>query len=422
MYWVSDKEVEMRLIALALIVFSSIGLFAKPVVLSSSELILEVPVDNGELSIRYSDASGEGRVIPSTLYIDQNASLWFDPKNRKYRDPVFGLKVSEGKLEKTPKFPLGEHYYYSFSALRSQNGYVLRPGAAYKVGKLENEMAFHQFADGSEERAHIFAGYLAITEDGYSVKALFYLGESGLEMRPVDVNIDQTLREKSGKKLAIKNRKMYLNDMLFFPLPRIRYEAYLEADFYRGKLKSGHDVYFNGLPCFGWIKIVDGSGRVVMTAVADFDYIESEDRPARGWYSISAIGPWGELYSLVQPEWKKDKNGNLVNSYEPEIGSSAKLVVIRDHLKHFGILNDGNVRLRALPSTSAAILGSYQRETGFLILEKGNKEETIAGATNYWYKVRLLDGTEGWFFGAFVHNLYDGPTGSPPPWPNVDEW
>ena len=53
--------------------------------------------------------------------------------------------------------------------------------------------------------------------------------------------------------------------------------------------------------------------------------------------------------------------------------------------------------------------------------ETGTKEETIGGQTSVWYKVRLLDGKEGWFFGAFVDNLYDGP-GTPPPWPNVPDW
>jgi hypothetical protein len=46
----------------------------------------------------------------------------------------------------------------------------------------------------------------------------------------------------------------------------------------------------------------------------------------------------------------------------------------------------------------------------------------IAGVKNVWYKVRLLDGKEGWFFGSFVANLYDGPNGKAPPWPNVPDW
>jgi hypothetical protein len=80
------------------------------------------------------------------------------------------------------------------------------------------------------------------------------------------------------------------------------------------------------------------------------------------------------------------------------------------------------VRLRKGPSTSTESLGTYSVKTGFRILEKGTTEETIGGRKNVWYKVRLLDGAEGWFFGAFVHNLYDGPDGNLPPWPNVADW
>lgn len=100
----------------------------------------------------------------------------------------------------------------------------------------------------------------------------------------------------------------------------------------------------------------------------------------------------------------------------------AELVVVRNHLKYFGRLNDGGVRLRKEATTSSAIVGTYPNKTGFRILEKTEKEETIGGQTAPWFKVRLLDGTEGWFFGAFVHNLYDGPNGNPPPWPNVADW
>jgi len=101
---------------------------------------------------------------------------------------------------------------------------------------------------------------------------------------------------------------------------------------------------------------------------------------------------------------------------------SAELVVVRNYLKYFGRLNDGGVRLRQDPSTTGEILGTYPAKTGFRILETGTTQETIGGLNNVWYKVRVLDGKEGWFFGSFVQNLYDGPNGKAPPWPNVPDW
>jgi hypothetical protein len=132
---------------------------------------------------------------------------------------------------------------------------------------------------------------------------------------------------------------------------------------------------------------------------------------------VVSSGPWCELYYLIAPPWKEN-----TNYYTPVEGLPAELVVIRNHLSYFGRLNDGGVRLRREPSTEAAIFGIYPIKTGFRILEKGATEETIAGQTSVWYKVRLLDGKEGWFFGAFVQNLYEGPNGKAPPWPNVADW
>lgn len=77
--------------------------------------------------------------------------------------------------------------------------------------------------------------------------------------------------------------------------------------------------------------------------------------------------------------------------------------------------------MRSGPTTSSESLGTYPINTGFRILEKGTKQETIGGDTGVWYKVRLLDGKEGWFFGAYVRDLYDGP-GTQLPWPNVADW
>lgn len=47
-------------------------------------------------------------------------------------------------------------------------------------------------------------------------------------------------------------------------------------------------------------------------------------------------------------------------------------------------------------------------KTGFQILEDSGVKQTIEGVTKTWIKVRLLDGTEGYFFGQYVQNLYDG--------------
>ena len=110
------------------------------------------------------------------------------------------------------------------------------------------------------------------------------------------------------------------------------------------------------------------------------------------------------------------KSSNL-GSYTSKNGT-AKLYVIRNHLKNYGYLNDDRIRLRKGPGTNTESLGTYPINTGFRILEKSGVKQTISGVTDEWIKIRLTDGTEGYFFGQYVQNLYDG-SGTPLPWSNA---
>jgi hypothetical protein len=196
---------------------------------------------------------------------------------------------------------------------------------------------------------------------------------------------------------------------------------------FAGKLMSGHNVWAVGNSSEeGQLIISDSRGNIEMFVNIPWGNWGTYEDPPRlyNW----GLGPWGEMYCLIPPESMWEKREAKYGGYEYVVKDSSKitepaeLVVVRNYLKYFGRLNDGGVRLRKEPTTSGEILGTYPAKTGFRILETGTKSETIGGQKNVWYKVRLLDGTEGWFFGAFVHNLYDGPNGNPPPWPNVPDW
>ena len=71
-------------------------------------------------------------------------------------------------------------------------------------------------------------------------------------------------------------------------------------------------------------------------------------------------------------------------------------------------LNDNAIRLRKTASTSAAVLGKYDKGTPFLVLETGKKKETIESRTGYWLRGRLADGSEGWFFGPYLDQPKSG--------------
>jgi len=199
------------------------------------------------------------------------------------------------------------------------------------------------------------------------------------------------------------------------------------AERYAGRLASGHCVWVGGgnQGQESHLVITDPSGNTEVMVSLPWE----EGIPLDGPFYIYnwGLGPWGEMYCLLPPQnmWglRKGRYGDEYYIKDPsEIKDPAELIVVRNHLKYFGRLNDGGVRLRLEPSTKGEILGTYPNKTGFRILERTGKEETIAGQKSDWVKVRLLDGKEGWFFGSFVHNLYDGPNGNPPPWPNVPDW
>lgn len=188
--------------------------------------------------------------------------------------------------------------------------------------------------------------------------------------------------------------------------------------YYIGRLISGHAVWASG-----GIKGSDRYFTVTNMAGNVEAVLELPWAPVPGsgpQFFNYGLGPWGELYCLLPPSNRPETKMEKI--FDPDPSKPAELVVVRNHLKYFGRLNDGGVRLRKEPNTTSDILGTYPVKTGFRILEKRTKEETIGGQKNVWYKVRLLDGKEGWFFGAFVQNLYDGPNSQPPPWPNVPDW
>ena len=172
---------------------------------------------------------------------------------------------------------------------------------------------------------------------------------------------------------------------------------------YLGRLASGHLVWKGGGRYGSETVFIVTSPDGRQEAIIKLPW---NDDVQNNYYQFNyGLGPWGELYCLLPPQFivtrsVKNAEGGFDPVHEPDPKGTAELVIIRNHLKVFGRLNDSNVRLRKDPSTSADVLGTYPAKTGFRIIEKGTKQETIGGKSDYWYHVRLLDGKEGWFFGS----------------------
>jgi hypothetical protein len=80
---------------------------------------------------------------------------------------------------------------------------------------------------------------------------------------------------------------------------------------------------------------------------------------------------------------------------------SAEIAVLASQNKS-RITIASNVRARALPNTSAEEVTRLQIGTIVQELEQSSAKEKIGNAEDYWYKIALPNGKEGWVFGSFT--------------------
>ena len=67
-----------------------------------------------------------------------------------------------------------------------------------------------------------------------------------------------------------------------------------------------------------------------------------------------------------------------------------------------GEINDDRVRYRSGPSTSAEILGMFNKNDKVKVVELSKEKAVINGQEHYWYKVRTRDGKDVWVYGAYL--------------------
>ena len=65
-----------------------------------------------------------------------------------------------------------------------------------------------------------------------------------------------------------------------------------------------------------------------------------------------------------------------------------------------------NVRLRQDPHTKSKVLERVKAGTLVKIIDMSDKKEQISNMRNYWYKVKLTSGLEGWIFGFYIRATY----------------
>lgn len=221
----------------------------------------------------------------------------------------------------------------------------------------------------------------------------------------------------------------YENGTLYSNKNNLLMDYYME-DLYACTLESGHilisqdartweeSVYFEKK-----YAIISNFGNI--ECFIEMPWCFDSEHYAPKEYHTSSAGNYGEIYCLLPPPTSKtyDRNpgsGDPPMEVDQIIEGNVELAVTRTHLKHFGVLTDDYVHLRREATRKSESLGKYNKGTGFYIIDVGKNVENIGGDVGVWYKVRLHDKTEGYFFGAYVKNLYDGPGKNEKlPWKNV---
>jgi uncharacterized protein YgiM (DUF1202 family) len=414
---VGYQEVDMRaakLWAAATLCLVVASAFAENVEVKTERLAV-VPIGDGIGQLVYNQ-DYEGLYGPSGPFVDSKGALYFIDTTTYARLQTF----IDGQLKDLP-FPEGwpeENYGLPAYEFQSQQGTTKSGMAVFSYdGKFCRNSLIK--AIGLDKLEGLGDESIYPTPWGYFVEYRQRMKKDlfSIERMPfgnlVVRNLEETrtwLAKRNDAFSIGKDNLIYKGNAIWSAILPKELENY--AYRYLGRLLSGHVIWIDGRRGMERsFKIATPAGRIELSFFIPW----ADDSAKRDYHLYTyGLGPWGELYTLIAPQGEQ-------NEQWPTKDSTSELVAIRSYLTYFGRLNDSNVRLRKNPSTSADIIGIYPAKTGFRIIEKGKKQEIIGGKTDYWYHVRMLDGKEGWFFGSFVANLYDGP-GTPPPWPNVADW
>ena len=384
-------------------------LFSQELIEAKKEPLISIQLGSSSGQIQYY-SSEEGFFSVGSPFVDTQGRLIFGATANNARKLIISKRNSQ-EIDSTKK-----EIQLIGTPIVSQEGIgVISGKQLVLVGNDYLSIDYHKyhsFFDWNENYPMPFGALLYSETSKAGIAVAFDVKNPTGNFAVInEENLKTWLQTQPGGFSIGEDGLLYRNGVLW---SAVKPEKLKSFDYrYLGRLASGHVIWAGGRGAMEsefYIATPGGNIECHLTFPWAPVYGKTEYNPFN-----YGLGPWGEFYCLIAPLSVKGKNW-------PPKDSSSELVVVRNHLKYFGRLNDDKVRLRKGPSTATESLGTYPVKTGFRILEKGTAEETIGGQKNVWYKVRLLDGTEGWFFGAFVHNLYDGPDGNPPPWPNVADW
>jgi hypothetical protein len=111
-----------------------------------------------------------------------------------------------------------------------------------------------------------------------------------------------------------------------------------------------------------------------------------------------------DLKTAFAEMWRTDSSGNSVRR-AGFLDSSSLGVYLAQHFRFHektGVLNDSNARVREFPNLDARVLGTLQKGSKVVVVDRSSLKVQIGALNDYWYSIKTPTDIEGWLYGAYV--------------------
>lgn len=362
------------------------SLYAKP------EILTTVPCGPGDKELSYGDYKNEGPNIPKGPAVTKTGKLVF--YYSLHSPYIYNFENNKWTVEKIKnEYLYTKEKYYIVS---NQNGFKNSADRHYfNLMKIDFE-ALGQTVEKSDHVYDVPYGiYVERYENNLFKKAFGYDFTDIQNVQLIEQdNLNEWLKTQDDD-FSFKNNRLYKGETAWSS----DYKGQLI-----GKLKSGHNIYSENNKLY----FVNSLNQLEKTLVFNWEK-EDENINSACCFDTWSLGSWGEIYCLIGPEQNTTKSPDYNENLKSE------LTVIRNHMKYFGLTLINNSILYSKADVASKVVKSCNKNTGFAIL---GYEETF---DKLFVKVRLLDGTTGYFDSEEIRDLYEGPL-TPLPWPNKSEW
>jgi len=147
-------------------------------------------------------------------------------------------------------------------------------------------------------------------------------------------------------------------------------------------------------------KISEGSFKIIVLGT----FSEEEQISELILHSLDRKIIWFESsheYELRTGETISNIN-NIPDDISNTIGTGIEFKYYRRSGPRFGSLNDYQVRIRKEPNLNGEHVGFLNKGQIIYILDETEERMKIGNMDSIWYKIKTLDGLEGWAYGYFI--------------------